>query len=73
MEEKFEFKSLFKTYKTENDTYSVRYGNTKATLKEFETEEEAKQLIEKKDWDLIGTVVMRTYEHIMEINKDKQQ
>lgn len=50
------FKTLFRTVSTDGVT-GIFYGNELASIKKFESPEEAERYIRKKPWELIITVM----------------
>lgn len=47
----------------------IAIGNTKVSLKEFETISEAKKYINKKPWELIGQLMFSIINHIDNFKK----
>lgn len=55
----------------EEKSYTIVLPGGRATMKEFETIEEAEKYIDSKPWDLIGAVSSYVVKHEMEMNEFK--
>ena len=54
------------------DEYIIAIGNHKASDKVFDSLESAKKYISVKDWDLIGSVIVRIVDYLIKEQKNKE-
>lgn len=55
----------------EEKSYTIVLPGGRATMKEFETIEDAERYIDSKPWDLIGALATYVVKHEMEMNEFK--
>ena len=55
----------------EEKNYTIVLPKGRATMREFETIEEAENYIDSKPWDLIGAVASYVVKHEIEMNEFK--